>query len=316
MWFLGIARSNTDLARIARAFAARFMVYVARNPTERQAVNWNTVIQLIDQSITSDFTVLGTVGVVESSYKNRAARQRTTTPGDFMRVDYRLLGPSDVSQGFVGWYAQPWAQRTPFRMQTIDRRIDGLTAAERPATCAQAAASNGSCGFYMGYHNTTVFNADRGLGQRSFYFFHRYGQGTAYQSGPIQIINVAELELLKAEGLIRLGRSSEALALINKYRANGQLAAITVDGVPGTAQLRTAQDEWCLRQRVGRAHVRKTRRDSWLGGRARVLRCPRLAIPGAEHAHPLSHAVARCATSGSQPLHVWWRRRHRRSTSS
>jgi len=233
-WFLGYARTNLDLARIIHTYMARLMVYVARNPAERQAVDWNAVISHIDQGITSTFEVTGVVDIVESSYKNRAARQRTTTPGDFMRVDYRLVGPADQGSGFMNWYAQPWASRNPFRMTTVrDRRIDGLTT--RPATC-QLAPSSASCGLYMGYHNSTVFAIGRGTGQRSFYFFHRYGQGTSWQSGPIPLVNVAEMQLLKAEGLIRLNRAAEAVPIINQYRVtNGQLPAVDVNGVPGTA---------------------------------------------------------------------------------
>jgi hypothetical protein len=233
-WFLGVPVNNTELARMIHTFIARFMVYNARTPAQRQAVNWNAVIQHIDQGITKDLVVMGTVGVVESSFKNRAARLRTVTPGDFMRVDYRVVGPADQGPGYMAWSAQPFATRTPFRMTNVqDRRIDGL--ATKPATCVAGTGAVTSCGLYMGYHNATIFAVDRGLGQRSFYWFHRYGGGTSYQSGPIPIINLAEMDLLKAEGLIRLNRAAEAVTLINKYRVtNGQLPAVTVDGVPGT----------------------------------------------------------------------------------
>lgn len=234
LWFLGVPRTNVDMQRVIHTYMARLKAYVARTPAERQAAPWAQIIQHVDQGITSDLVVMGVVGLVESSYKNRAARQRTTTPGDYMRVDYRLVGPADQGSGFQQWYALPHAQRNPFRLTNVqDRRIDGMPT--RPATC-QAAPAAASCGLYMGYHNSTVFALDRGTGQRSFYFFHRYGQGTSWQSGPIPIVNVAELDLLKAEGLIRLGRAAEAVPLINRYRvANGGLAPVTTDGVPGTA---------------------------------------------------------------------------------
>jgi hypothetical protein len=240
VWFLGDTVSDEQFAQIVHTYMARLMVYVARNPTERQDVDWATVIQHIDQGITADFGVTGVVGVIESSFKNRTARMRTTTPGDFMRVDHRLLGPADVSQNFTNWYALPWASRNPFKMTTIDRRIAGATS--RPATClplptaTDTRVQNADCGLYLGFHNTTVFNSDRGLGQRSFYFFHRYGGGTSWQNGAIPLVNVAEMDLLKAEGLIRLGRAAEALPLINKYRVtNGGLPAVDLNGVPGTA---------------------------------------------------------------------------------
>jgi hypothetical protein len=49
-------------------------------------------------------------------------------------------------------------------------------------------------------------------------------------------MTVTEMDLLKAEALIRLGRAAEAVPLINKSRiANGELPAVTVDGPPNEA---------------------------------------------------------------------------------
>lgn len=239
-WFLGVPVTNTELQRIIHSYLARFKVYVARTPAERAAVNWNEVIQHIDQGITSDFGVMGSIGFVQSLYKHRAARLRTTIPGDFMRVDYRLVGPADQSpltrhpdSTYVEWYRKPWADRTPFRMIVADRRIEGAT--PRPPTCAPT-LQNIVCGKYIGYHNSTVFAANRGLGQRSFYFFHRFGSLNTFQDGFMPIMNVAEMDLLKAEGLIRLGRAEEAIPLINRYRVtNGELPPVDINGVPGTA---------------------------------------------------------------------------------
>ena len=247
LWFLGVSRTSAEVARIINTYMARLKVYVARSPNERRdvsqggIVDWNEVIQHIDQGITSDFMINGSVGVVESSFKNRTARMRTTTPGDFMRVDYRLVGPADVGGGFMAWYATAWNQRTPYKFAgTPDRRIRGATT--RPATClplptqTESRVADVDCGLYIGFHNSTLFNADRGLGQRSFYFFHRFGGGTSWQSGPMPVVLVSEMDLLKAEGLIRLGRADEAIPLINKYRGpNGGLPDVDINGVPGTA---------------------------------------------------------------------------------
>ncbi|HUF25828.1 MAG TPA: hypothetical protein VMM18_02505 [Gemmatimonadaceae bacterium] len=234
-WFLGVLRDSDDMARIIHSYMARLMVYVARTPQERQDVDWEAVIDHIDQGITSDFVVMGEVDRVFSLFKQRGARLRTTIPGDFMRVDYRLIGPGDVTQSFISWYTLPWSERNPFRMVgTPDKRIQGATT--RPDTCIPLTIPDADCGLYMGFHNSTLFSAARGTGQRSFYFFHRYGSGISWQSGPLVLVNVAEMDLLKAEGLIRLGRADEAVPLINKYRvANGDLPPVDVDGVPATA---------------------------------------------------------------------------------
>jgi hypothetical protein len=46
-------------------------------------------------------------------------------------------------------------------------------------------------------------------------------------------LTVTEMDLLKAEALIRLNRAAEAVPLINKSRvANGELPPVTIDGPP------------------------------------------------------------------------------------
>jgi hypothetical protein len=46
-------------------------------------------------------------------------------------------------------------------------------------------------------------------------------------------MTVTEMDLIRAEALIRLGRATDALPLINKTRvANGELPAVTIDGPP------------------------------------------------------------------------------------
>jgi hypothetical protein len=231
-WIPGIEMSNQQFARLIHSFIARYMVYWARTPEDRAKVEWAKVIEHIDQGITQDFAPMGTPDIMDSGYKNRAARQRTTTPGDFMRVDYQLVGVADQGSGFIAWHAQPWANRNPFIMTNVqDKRIIKSPAAPCTSTTATSLANEGK---YMGCHVATIFSASRGTGQRSYYYFHRLGRGTAYNTGPLLIMTVAEMDLLKAEGLIRLGRASEAVALVNKTRvANGELPPVTLDGVPG-----------------------------------------------------------------------------------
>jgi hypothetical protein len=183
-------------------------------------VNWTEVIARIDAGITADFAPIGEPDVFEDFYKQRAARQRTTTPSDFMRADYWLVGPADSTNGFLNWVAAPVANRTPFQMRTRDRRIQGTTG---PA----------SQGKYFGYHNATIFAASRGLYHRSFYAYFRLGRGETWRSGPLLAIARSELDLLKAEGLIRLNRANEAIPLINQTRvANGQLPPVDINGPP------------------------------------------------------------------------------------
>ncbi len=113
----------------------------------------------------------------------------------------------------------------------VDKRI----VADPDASCTNkldnALATEGS---YMGCHVANIFSSSRGTGQRSYYYFHRLGRGTTFESGPLLIMTVAEMDLLKAEALIRLNRATEAIPLINKTRvSNGDLPPVTLEGVPG-----------------------------------------------------------------------------------
>ena len=233
-WIPGIEMSNQEFVRLIHSFIARYMVYWARTPEDRAKVSWATVIDHIDKGITEDFAPMGTPDIMDSGYKNRAARQRTTTPGDFMRVDYQSIGAADQGSAFISWHNKAWADRTPFIMTNVqDKRIISSPSAKCTSKTADMLAVEGK---YMGCHLSTVFSASRGTGQRSYYYFHRLGRGTAYNTGPLLIMAKAEMDLLKAEGLIRLNRASEAVALINKTRvANGELPPVTLEGVPGVA---------------------------------------------------------------------------------
>jgi hypothetical protein len=230
-WIPGVTMNNQQFARVINSYIARTMVYSARNPAERAAVDWARVIQHVDAGITSDFAPTGTPDVMESVFKQRASRHRTTVPGDFMRVDYMLVGPADQSDRFRNWANLPWAQRTPFIMLNVqDRRIISSPTANCTNAQANALATEGR---YMGCHLNAVFAAARGTGQQSYYYFHRLGRQTAWNTGPLLIMTVDEMNLLKAEALIRLNRPAEALPLINRTRvANGGLPPVTVDGAP------------------------------------------------------------------------------------
>ena len=116
----------------------------------------------------------------------------------------------------------PLTSRQPFQLRTKDRRIQGATV--------------GSAGKYFGYNASTIFAASRGTYRYSFYYYLRNGTGTSWQTGPQLALTRTEMDLLKAEALIRLNRASEAVPLINKTRvANGQLPPVTVDGPPNEA---------------------------------------------------------------------------------
>lgn len=219
MWVNGVEISNQRLAQLANTYAARFMVYSARTPAERAAVDWNEVLRRIDAGITTDFNPHGALEVLEGNFRRLLARVRTN-PGDHIRPDMMALGPADTSGGFQTWYATPSANRMPWQMRTPDRRIQG-------------AASATAAGKYVAYSRLSIWAAARGTYRFSWYYYLRSGAGDSWYVGPQLTLLRSEMDLLKAEALIRLGRAAEAVPLINNTRvANGQLPPVTVDGPP------------------------------------------------------------------------------------
>lgn len=222
-WFY-TAMTRDQFVRLANSYIARLMVYSARTPAERQAVDWNAVLTRTSAGITTDFAPTGVVDVLWDDWKRLTARVRTASrPSDFGRPSYWLIGPADSTNGWVNWVATANDSRVAFQMRTKDRRIQGTTG---PA----------SAGTYMGYNLNNIFAATRGTYRYSWYFFKRYGLGTSWQDSPMPSMLVSEMNLLRAEAYIRLGQPSNALPLINATRtANGQLPAVTVDGPPNEA---------------------------------------------------------------------------------
>jgi hypothetical protein len=213
--------SSDGLVRLANSFLARFKAYAPRTRAERDAVDWNEIIALVDAGIQQDFAPIGVAEVLFDDWKRLTARVRNTTrPGDFGRLDYWLVGFADSTEGFQNWKNAPLLDRVPFQLRTKDRRIQGTGTA-------------GSKGKYFGYNAQTLFAASRGTYHQSFYYIHRFGTGDTWQTGPLVAMTVTEMNLLKAEALIRLGRADEAVPLINITRvANGELPPVTLDGPP------------------------------------------------------------------------------------
>ncbi|MDQ3080716.1 MAG: hypothetical protein M3R07_00700, partial [Gemmatimonadota bacterium] len=214
------AMSSADFAKLANSFAARYLAYAPRTRAERAAVNWTEVIRRIDAGITADFAPVGQVDILWDDWKRLIARVRTGPPSDFGRPSYWLLGAADSANGFINWANLPAGNRTAFQIRTKDRRIQGSGGPATP-------------GSYFGYHNSNIGAASRGTFRYSHYYYLRYGRGTSWQEGPLTAMTVTEMDLLKAEALIRLNRPLEAVPLINKTRvANGQLPPLSIAGPP------------------------------------------------------------------------------------
>ena len=214
--------TRAQFIQLANSYVARLMVYSARTPAERAAVDWDEVIRRIDAGITFDFAPVAEQDVLWDDWKRLVARVRNTSrPSDFGRPSYWLLGPADSTNRFINWVNTPVENRQAFQIITKDRRIQGDAADPRVA------------GTYVGYNANTIFQASRGTYRFSQYFFRRYGTGNSWETGPQAEMLRSEMDLLKAEAYIRTGRAALAVPLINKTRvANGMLPPVTESGPP------------------------------------------------------------------------------------
>ena len=218
-WFNGVQMSNADFVRLINSYKARLLVYMPRSWEERMAVDYSQVLSLIDAGITEDFAPQGFLTVWEGNYRRLLSRVRAR-PSDHVRPDLRALGPADVSGKFQTWVSTPSENRMPFQIVTPDRRIHG-------------AAGPTTMGKYFGYHVHNIWPESRGTYRWSWYYFHRDGTGDSWHVGPQVVISKTEMNLMKAEALIRLNRAEEAVPLINLTRvANGELPPVTVEGPP------------------------------------------------------------------------------------
>ena len=217
------AMTRAQFVRLANSFAAKALAQTPRSRAERTAVDWNEVIRRVDAGIQTDFAPVAQPDILWDDWKRLVARLRSGRPSDYGRPSYWVLGPADSTQGFVNWAAKPVATRTPFQITTKDRRI-------------QSATGPASAGTYVGYSANNIFDPTRGTYRWSHYYYRRNGTTTTWQTGAQPAVTVTEMNLLKAEALIRLNRAAEAVPLINLTRiANGQLPAVAVDGPPDEA---------------------------------------------------------------------------------
>lgn len=203
-WFDGNPMTNTQLARFAHSLLARYLSQMARSPAERAAADWNAIIGHVDAGITSDIEIVSNGDRFWKSLQWYGYQVSNTT---WARADYKTIGFYDTSGGFTNWLATPVAQRNEFLLETPDRRIIGDGGSK----------TNGTDFKYMG---PSRFPSARGTYHYSFYGGSRYAEyAQSNATAPARWMTTVEMQLIKAEGLLRTGGSKQAVAdIINATR--------------------------------------------------------------------------------------------------
>jgi len=210
-----ILQNEEDVARFAHSQAARLLVYSARTPEERQNnVDWQRVLDLLDNGITEDVTANHQVGDLgNSNFKRRISWD---VFGGY-RAWPKFIGKADISGNYQQWLATELRDRRRFEVTTPDRRITGATP--------------DSDGKYFRYLTTNPFRDERGTWRQSYYQFYRWGG--EWRNAELTIMTTDEMNLLRAEAYLRTGSPEMAADLINITRVgNGELPPVTAQGVP------------------------------------------------------------------------------------
>lgn len=238
-WINGNALSAADFVRLARSYKARFRAGVARNPTERAAVDWAQVIADAENGIQDDFEIA--MNPATGWDVAWVAQHFTTGAANWHQMWQVLIGMADTSGGYAAYLAAAPANRAPFLVVTPDRRFpQGTTRA------AQNAASPGpEAGLpwdSVPYFRNRPSGEDQpgdviGISMYDFYRSRAFFDAT--RIGTYPIMTKPEMDLLAAEGYIRTGNFPAATALIDVSRTGkGQLPSVTGIGdlttpVPG-----------------------------------------------------------------------------------
>jgi hypothetical protein len=182
-WINGSSYSSTELKQLASSFAARFVVYGARNSNENDQVDWNRVLNYANNGIQRDLAP-----TMDNSNWKCWYKYYTVRPG-WARIDSRIINLMDNRY--------PWRfpdnGENPPSAQSEDNRL---------RTDFKFVSSNN-------------MKPERGYYHYSNYEYVRSTYAISTHTGEVVDFSVAENELVKAEALLRTGNLAGALDIIN-----------------------------------------------------------------------------------------------------
>ncbi len=229
-----------EFSKLIRSYRARFMAGMGRTPTERAAANWTEIIADAAAGITADhMNTTSTTGGPFGGW-----RRIGNGAGLWHQMPPFIIGMGDTSGTYAAWIAQPVGERgagnQSFFMVTPDLRFpQGETRAAQRADFLRDSCNAAStpCERYF-VNRDPGGDQFSGLGWGwSNYDFVRFnswvvsGDGTGL-NGNLVFMDKTEIDMIRAEGLIRAGQYQAAADLINLTRVPNGLPAVsgTADG--------------------------------------------------------------------------------------
>jgi hypothetical protein len=268
-WVYNVGFDNTQLRAVAHAYIARALVYQARTPEERQAVEWDRVKQHVALATTVKFGPRGEPdnGGITYDYKQASTSAPTSASiggvnicgnsscelQGTARVDLRIVGPSDTSGAYQTWLLKVSGDRfdtvTPITVSTPDKRIQEAGSstprvkpaffkhtAEWPQQTSMDTAVRGK--YYVSFY----WNSTRARDNYTQYPNTGGGNNNDANAGlngiKDDMLLPVEMDFLLAEAHMRSNPPDLAAAvqIINRTReTNGELRPVTTAGVPVTS---------------------------------------------------------------------------------
>jgi hypothetical protein len=230
------ATSQANFIRLLRSYKAKFRAGLARTPAARATEDWTSIIADATNGITADFVIQVNA---TTGWSGAVVNQLATSTGWSQMTPF-IVGMADTSLAYDAWLQQALLSRTPFLIQTPDKRFPA--GADRATQTAVTGVSrNGPPANSILYFRNRPPGEDTPAdpwGTSWYDNWRNWGIRANGQNGPYVLFAVVENDMLAAEGYIRAGNFAAAIPLINKSRVRAGLAALTVinsltDQVPG-----------------------------------------------------------------------------------
>lgn len=242
LWINGVAISQALFIQIARSYQAYFRANVARTPAERDLVNWAQVIADAAAGITTNLTP----NMDPTNGWDVSWHAQLYASAAWHQMSPFWTGMADTSGAFGAWLALAPASRSSFSVFTPDRRFPNNTCTAGAGAMTRTALQ--ACGPVNAGQSFTLmpYLRNRPTGndiintpmQTSEYDHWRSRQlQQASRLGPYPIFTAAVLDLLEAEGQIRINGAAgftAAAALISASRTAAGLPTLVGAGIVDT----------------------------------------------------------------------------------
>ncbi len=225
--------TQAQFVQIIRSYRARLRALVARNPAERAAVSWASVIADAQAGITSDISI---------AMNATTGWTQTWVVQHYVGTNWHVMTPfiigmaDSTGAAYESWLNQPLLNRTPFIIRTRDVRFPAgdTRAAQNVSSNGAATGSVPLPGIY--YRNRLIADDGAAADGTWGFSFYDHARFQAFQNasriGNFPHMTVAEMNGLIAEGAIRTGDFALAATAIDRSRVSrGGLPALTGAGI-------------------------------------------------------------------------------------